>query len=180
MFELGDTDHMKVEITNINTDKQIGIYPIAIEVEEIFELAATNGGLLERVWRLVADAGLVNAENPDDYKFTLVDDSNDSYIGSFNVNRKVRDEVFDAHKHCYDNELEIMSSELCGCFGCLKIMKPAEVEFFEFRDKTNKNPRTACCPDCNIDTVIGSSSGYPITREFLKEMNNYFCGGRAE
>ena len=29
---------------------------------------------------------------------------------------------------------------------------------------------TAVCPYCGIDAVIGESSGYPITAEFLKRM----------
>jgi hypothetical protein len=171
---------MKVEITNTKTGEQVGIYPIAIEMDEIFELMKTNGGLFDKVLRLVADAGLVNIEEQEDHGFTIRGDAEYAMYMVFPVHRKIRDDVFDAHKHSSDNEREIKSSELCGCFGCLKIMKPTEVDFFEFRDKNNKNPRTACCPDCIIDTVIGSSSGYPITREFLKEMNNYWCGGRAE
>ncbi len=169
---------MKVEITDIKTGEQIGTYPIAIDVEEVFPL--TNGWLFEKVWRLTLDAGFVDAKKQDDYHFTLVDDSYEDSEFSIPVNRKVRDEIFDAHKHCYDNEYEIKSSESCGCISCLRIMKPIEVEFFDFVEELKDEPRSARCLDCNIDTVIGSSSGYPITREFLKAMNNYWCGGRAE
>lgn len=35
---------------------------------------------------------------------------------------------------------------------------------------------TARCPRCGIDSVIGSASGYPITREFLQTMNSYWFG----
>ncbi len=32
---------------------------------------------------------------------------------------------------------------------------------------------TALCPYCCADSVIGESSGYPITREFLRKMKEY-------
>lgn len=172
---------MKVEITNINTGEQVGIYPIAIEMDEIFQLAATNGGLFERVWQLVLDTGLVSVEKQDDYRFALVDDSQASFVMNYQVNRKVRDEIFDAHKHSIRNKDEILKSEICGCFGCLAIMKPAEIKrFTKEKEKDGVALSTAWCPHCLVDTIIGADSGYPITREFLKEMNNYFCGGRTE
>lgn len=96
------------------------------------------------------------------------------------VNRKVHQEIFDAHKHSIRNKDEILSSESCGCFGCLSIMKPAEIDWFaDEAEKDGKVLSTAFCPHCSIDTVIGSSSGYPVTRGFLKAMNNFWCGGRA-
>jgi len=33
---------------------------------------------------------------------------------------------------------------------------------------------TATCPYCGIDSIIGQSSGYPITRDFLKRMNGHW------
>jgi hypothetical protein len=45
---------------------------------------------------------------------------------------------------------------------------------------------TALCPKCGIDSVIGSESGYSVTEEFLRTMNEYdqcmsagVCGSRA-
>ena len=172
---------MKVEITNINTGEQVGIYPIAVEMDEIYQLAVTNGGLFEKVWQLVVDAGLVSVEKQDDYRFALVDDSQASFVMNHQVNRKVSDEIFDAHKHSIRNKDEILNSDVCGCFGCLAIMKPAEITHFtEEKERDGIVLSTAWCPYCLIDTVIGAGSGYPITREFLKEMNNFWCGGRAE
>jgi hypothetical protein len=34
--------------------------------------------------------------------------------------------------------------------------------------------QTALCPKCGIDAVIGSASGYPISREFLAEMHRHW------
>lgn len=171
---------MKVEITNTKTGEQVGIYQIAIEVDEILELMTTNGGLFDKVLRLVADAGLVNIEEQEDHGFTIRGDAEYEMYMAFPVKRKIRDDVFDAHKHSIRNKDEVLDSEACGCFGCLAIMKPAEIKHFtEEKEKDGVVLSTAWCPRCLIDTVIGSNSGYQITREFLKEMNNYWCGGHV-
>jgi hypothetical protein len=38
----------------------------------------------------------------------------------------------------------------------------------------NETGQTALCPRCGIDSVLGSASGYPINREFLQKMNEYW------
>lgn len=79
-----------------------------------------------------------------------------------------------AHKHCFENEKEVMSSNLCGCFYCLKIFTPNHITDDDWID--DKNGRTAQCPSCGIDSVIGDASGYPITKEFLAEMEDIWFG----
>ena len=77
-----------------------------------------------------------------------------------------------AHTFSINNRSAILKDKKCGCFFCMKIFSPDEItEWIE--DKTDN---TAMCPYCNIDSVIGESSGFPITREFLSEMNKYFFG----
>jgi hypothetical protein len=167
---------MKVNITDNKTGEQYGVYPIAVDVEDV--LPFTNGGLFEKVWRLVLDAEIVDPEKEDDYCFTLLDDSFDGFEMQYQVKRKVREEIFEAHKHCIRNKQEILSSETSGCFRCLAIMKPSEITWFaEESEKDGEKLSTAFCPHCNIDTIIGSNSGYPITIEFLREMNDYWCNG---
>lgn len=58
----------------------------------------------------------------------------------------------------------------CGCFYCLEIFHPSEIKEWLDCDKGH----TALCPYCGTDSVIGESSGYPITKEFLKKMKNYW------
>ena len=58
----------------------------------------------------------------------------------------------------------------CGCFYCLEIFDPAEIEEWITCDRGD----TAMCPYCSVDAVIGESSGYPITKEFLEKMNRYW------
>lgn len=52
---------------------------------------------------------------------------------------------------------------------CLKIFESNEIV-----DWTDADDDTALCPSCEIDSVIGDASGYPITREFLLKMQEYW------
>lgn len=75
-----------------------------------------------------------------------------------------------AHKHCIKNRAEIEASALCGCFYCMSTYPPSEiVDWIE-----DKEALTADCPRCGIDAVIGSASGFPLTPEFLRIMNEHF------
>jgi len=76
-----------------------------------------------------------------------------------------------AHQFSSNHRPQIESSELCGCFYCLSIFKPTEV-----REWINEQQggETAICPKCGIDSVIGSHAGFPITKEFLSAMSDYW------
>jgi hypothetical protein len=81
--------------------------------------------------------------------------------------RKNDDHVL-AHKCCKDHRVELERSEMCGCFYCMRIFPPSSV--YEWID----GGQTAMCPHCEIDSVIGSASGYPITKEFLERMHEHW------
>ena len=70
-----------------------------------------------------------------------------------------------AHEYSSYHKAELEKDNICGCFFCLKIYNPTEIE--EWTD----GGKTAICPKCDIDSVIGESSGFPITKEFLITMN---------
>ena len=72
-----------------------------------------------------------------------------------------------AHKHCMENRPEIEASQVCGCFYCCSIYPPSEIADWI----GDGNDSTADCPRCGIDAVICSASGFPITPEFLRLMN---------
>src|SRR5580704_19334857 len=74
-------------------------------------------------------------------------------------------EIREAHRHSSKHRLEIMASGTCGCFYCLEVFSPNEI-----KDWTDDG-QTAQCAKCGIDSVIGSASGFPITKEFLQEMH---------
>ena len=74
-----------------------------------------------------------------------------------------------AHKFCTNNREELQKDKKCGGFYCLKIFSPSEIEDWILDTKG-----TARCPYCGIDSVIGEYSEFPITIEFLSEMNKYW------
>lgn len=90
------------------------------------------------------------------------------------------DRVIRAHKCCFRNKNEIQKSKSCGCFHCLAIFSPKEIFDWiierNFTDiaLTRDDLSTARCPYCGTDSVIGDSSGFPITKEFLCEMEKHW------
>lgn len=73
-----------------------------------------------------------------------------------------------AHQHSIYHRDEIVRSERCGCFYCLRIFPPSEIE--EWVDEG----QTALCPYCGIDAVLGSASGIEISEDFLSQMRERY------
>jgi hypothetical protein len=73
-----------------------------------------------------------------------------------------------AHEHCRLNRAELERSEICGCFYCMTIFPPEKI--VEWID----DGQSAMCSNCPVDSVIGSASGYPITKEFLERMHAHW------
>jgi hypothetical protein len=72
----------------------------------------------------------------------------------------------DAHGFSSRHREKLEHDEVCGCFHCQKIFSPSLI--VEWVDDEN----TAVCPFCGIDSIIGVSSGFPITKNFLMKMHN--------
>ena len=81
----------------------------------------------------------------------------------------MNNDIIAAHKFSINNKPMLENDSKCGCFHCLTIFHPKEID-----DWICDTVGTAVCPYCGIDSVIGESSNYPITTEFLKEMNDYW------
>lgn len=92
-----------------------------------------------------------------------------------------------AHKYCSNHEDTLKNDCICGCFHCLRIFPASDiVRWIRHKKPAEKGDdgkinkwifdenRTAFCPYCGVDSIIGESSGYPITRDFLEEMNHYW------
>lgn len=96
------------------------------------------------------------------------------YNGKLNYRqRKVRYRYLRrAHRASFKNEESILRSTVCGCFSCMATFPPSDVALIPEMD----GKRTAWCPHCNIDAVLGDATGYPITPEFLKEMKGEWFG----
>ena len=77
------------------------------------------------------------------------------------------DESKAAHNHCRDNRREIEASRMCGCFHCLGRFAPVYIDRW-----LSEGAGTALCALCQIDSVIGDASGYPVeSPSFLAEMH---------
>lgn len=93
-----------------------------------------------------------------------------SIISKANGNYKhAKHDVMEAHKFSANNYPALLNDNKCGCFYCLNIFDPKEVEEY-IQENDDENSGTAICPYCGIDSVISESSGYPISPEFLKKM----------
>lgn len=82
-----------------------------------------------------------------------------------------------AHKASSRNFGQItIKSDSCCCFYCGEIFEPAEIK--KWTPEKNPSDKTALCPRCGIDSVIGSESGYPVTDGgFIKEMRKFWFPG---
>ena len=76
-----------------------------------------------------------------------------------------------AHSFSSNNMEALKKDKVCGCFYCLRIFSPTEIEDWQINDCDCDRYGTAECPYCSVDSIIGESSGYPITEEFLKGMH---------
>ena len=81
-----------------------------------------------------------------------------------------RKRLEDAHDAATHNREAIGKSDEAGCFSCVSVFKSSAVK--EWVDES----RTALCPNCKVDSVIGSVSGLPVTKEFLKAANVHWFG----
>ena len=79
-----------------------------------------------------------------------------------------------AHRFSNNHMEELKKDNLCGCFYCLEVFSPSEIKEWIIADNDCDRYGTAICPYCDIDSVIGESSGFPITKEFLSKMNKYW------
>ena len=81
-----------------------------------------------------------------------------------------------AHNYSSNHKPELERDSLCGCFYCGKIFSPSKIHQWIIAETPIDYRGTAICPYCGIDSVIGESSGYPITRPFLKRMSQKWFG----
>jgi len=108
--------------------------------------------------------------NENDYEEFFDQESHTDY-DMYNVPVREKDpELEKAHKFSFENKEALLKDKVCGCFYCLEIFNPKEIEIWLH----DKNGETAVCPYCGIDAVIGESSGFAITKEFLRRMSLYY------
>lgn len=80
-----------------------------------------------------------------------------------------------AHEKSFRNEPSVKASRKCGCFYCQRVFDAGEISEEDWCDE-DLPEKTAVCPYCGIDSVIGDATGFPLTRDFLHAMYEYwFC-----
>jgi len=79
--------------------------------------------------------------------------------------------VFTPHMYCSDNYQSISLSKNCICIYCKQIFpKDAVTDWIE-----TEKEKTAICPFCVIDAVIGDATKVTITDiEFIKAMHKHW------
>jgi hypothetical protein len=76
------------------------------------------------------------------------------------------------------NRADLEKDKVCGCYFCKEIYPPPEISEW-CCEYARGDEVTALCPRCGIDSVIGESSGYPITAPFFEKMHKYAFDGIA-
>ena len=80
-------------------------------------------------------------------------------------------DYIDAHKYSSMNEGAIKKSRMCACFHCEQFFTPNQIE--EWVDDIHEE-KTALCPYCQTDAVIGDAMDYPLTEGLIKQMRDYW------
>jgi hypothetical protein len=75
----------------------------------------------------------------------------------------------EAYRHSSKHRDEVLSSSSCACFNCLEVFPPGQIQCWTDGEKT------AFCPRCGIDSVLGDSA-VPFTRALLEEMRARWFG----
>ena len=76
------------------------------------------------------------------------------------------------YSHSIRNEESILKSDFCGCFHCISIFPVADVKSSAMMVEKD-GCKTAICPICGIDSVIGDAS-VEITAEILESLNEHY------
>lgn len=87
-------------------------------------------------------------------------------------NKHFYNPILAAHEHSSVNEDVINSSDQCACFYCLKVFSKDEIKSEDWI--SDAKGKTALCPYCVVDAVIGDASGFNLCEEFLEEMHAYW------
>ena len=131
------------------------------------ELVDRLANMFNKCLKVEIRLGTIEYVGGDDYQYNEQNRLN----GSSDTNLDYKS----AHQHSSNHREQIQNSDICGCFYCLSIYRPTEIN--EWIDKDEKEiGQTALCPRCAIDSVIGDKSGIPIDQEFLKNMKIVWFG----
>jgi uncharacterized membrane protein len=86
-----------------------------------------------------------------------------------------REDYEKAHQFSSNNRRQIYLSDSCGCFFCLATFSPEEIQHWTDENELGVG-QTARCPQCGNDSVLSSAAGFPLTNDFLTQMQSHFFG----
>ena len=75
----------------------------------------------------------------------------------------------EVHHKSFGNKEIIDKSNTCGCFFCERLFDAIEVTDENYMTEVS-GVKTAVCPYCGIDSVLGDGDGTEITEGILKDM----------
>lgn len=136
-----------------------------IFVEKFSHGGLSSGGVSYNFWTntaiplLITRLEMANKELQNQYNYDEVVDP---------YKKELEQDCVNAHKHSSNHKEKLQKDKRCGCFYCLRIFSPQDI------DQWLDIEGTAICPYCGVDSIIGESSGYPITHEFLLKMKKYW------
>ena len=90
------------------------------------------------------------------------------------ANEEIKGMLYKLHHSTFRNEKQIQGSTNCGCFYCQSIYPASEVR--EWCDNDGRGDKTALCPKCSIDSVLGDATFVELTPELQELMNMMFFG----
>jgi hypothetical protein len=82
-------------------------------------------------------------------------------------------DIIAAHKFSSWHRSHFLAGTMCGCFHCCRTFAPETITEWVDEDDDGVG-QTAMCPVCGIDSVIGTASGFPLTKEFLTLMRRHW------
>ena len=86
-----------------------------------------------------------------------------------------RDEQMEyLNEKSYDNQPDVVTSQVCGCFACRLIFQSDDVT-----DYINDTFGTAVCPYCGSNSVLPESDEYELSEDLLESMNQYWFDGKV-
>jgi hypothetical protein len=79
-------------------------------------------------------------------------------------------------RHSWHNRDEVLASDTCACYHCLRTFVPADLDDDDWADEAGAPASTALCPFCGIDAVLGSASGIALESATLRKLREHWFG----
>ncbi|MFC6997720.1 hypothetical protein [Rufibacter roseus] len=85
--------------------------------------------------------------------------------------------IKDAHRKSYNNLMQVKASSTCCCFACLEVFTLSDFPDGWLGEEDPEKEQTVQCPYCGMDSVLGDSSGFPVSdKGFVETMNEIYFG----